>query len=121
MKHLLVTIIALIALTGCEPNELYPAGGAIPFSGGNSGTNTAPKNLAPMLQDPEGNLEDSGIEFVAANQDEAMSKCQKYATSISGSETIASCLGCRKRTKTTNKFICTMRTEVVPLAPKDRP
>ena len=120
MKHLLA-VFALIALTGCEPNELYPAGG-IPFTGGNSGSNTAPaQNLAPMLQDPEGNLEDSGIEFVAANQDEAMSKCQKYATSISGSETIVSCLGCRKRTKTTNKFICTMRTEVVPLAPKDRP
>jgi len=122
MKHLLA-VIAVITLTGCEPSELNPAGG-IPFSGSNSGSYTAPapaKNLAPMMQDPEGNLEDSGIEFIAANQDEAMSKCQRYAASISGSETIASCLGCRKRTKTTNKFICTMRTEVVPLAPKDRP
>jgi len=125
-----IMAIALTALTGCatEPGELSPAGGSLPFSGGNSGGNsgsyTAPapaKNLVPMMQDPEGNLEDSGIEFVAANETEALNKCQKQATSLSSADTIVSCLGCRKRTKTTNKFICTMRTEVVPLAPKDRP
>ena len=53
MKHLLVAI-ALVALTGCEPSELYPAGG-IPLSGGNSGSYTAPapaKNLAPIQASP---------------------------------------------------------------------
>lgn len=53
MKHLLA-VFALIALTGCEPSELYPAGG-IPFTGGNSGSYTAPapaKNLAPIEINP---------------------------------------------------------------------
>ena len=122
MKHLLM-VFALTALTGCEPSELNPAGG-IPFSGGNSGSYTAPapaKNLAPMMQDPQGNLEDSGIEFVAQNEPEALNKCQRQAASLSSADTIVSCLGCRRRTTTTNKFICTMRTEIVPLAPKDKP
>ena len=61
MKHLLVAntsraamLFALVALTGCEPSELYPAGG-IPLSGGNSGSYTAPapaKNLAPIQASP---------------------------------------------------------------------
>ena len=53
MKHLLA-VIAVITLTGCEPNELNPAGG-IPFSGSNSGSYTAPapaKNLAPIQASP---------------------------------------------------------------------
>lgn len=64
MKHLLVAI-SLTALTGCalEPGELNPAGG-IPFSGGNSGSYTAPapaKNLAPIQASPSPIQETHGV------------------------------------------------------------
>ena len=112
MKHLLAAIIALIALTGCEPNELYPAGG-IPFTGGNSGNNTAPaQNLAPMLQDPEGKLSDDSATIYAGSLDEALNKCQQTANNLSDQNTIVSCLGCKLMTSAkTGRYACTYRTE----------
>ena len=56
-KVLIMTIA--LTLTACENSELYPAGGAIPLSGGNSGGYSAPaqqpaQRLAPMpIEDPE--------------------------------------------------------------------
>lgn len=121
-------IVLMLSLTSCEPSEMYPVPlGAGAGSGGNAGSHSAPiqqpapvQSLAPlpMLQDPEGNLEDNGIEFVAQNETEAMNKCQQRAGTLSSADTIVSCLGCRRRTKTTNKFICTLRTETVPLPPR---
>jgi hypothetical protein len=122
MKYLLVLAFFLV---GCEPSEMYPAGAGAGVAGSSgSGSystpaKTVPTPPAPMLQDPEGNLQDSGIEFVAQNETEALNKCQQEAASLSSADTIVSCLGCRIRTKTTNKFICTMRTEVIQLPPRE--
>ena len=113
MKNLLV-VIALAALTGCEPSELNPVGG-IPFSGGNSGSYTAPapaKNLAPMMQDPEGKPSDDSATIYAKSLDEALNKCQQTANKLSDQNTIVSCLGCKLMTSAqTGRYACTYRTE----------
>ena len=80
-KQILIATIAIVALTGCEPSELYPAGG-IPFSGGNSGSYTAPapaQNLAPpIIDNPDESHED--FDYVwAESEDEATRKCQQLA------------------------------------------
>ena len=113
MKHLLVMIAFL--LVACEPNEMYPAGGAIPLSGGNSGSYTAPapaRNLAPMMQDPEGKLSDDSATIYAGSLDDALNKCQQTAKNLSDQNTIVSCLGCKLMTSAkTGRYACTYRTE----------
>ncbi|WP_448286420.1 hypothetical protein [Phormidesmis priestleyi] len=118
-------LVIAFLLAACEPSELRPVPVGV-GDGGNGGSYSAPAKSAPaqtplaplpMLQDPEGNLQDNGVEFVAQNETEALNKCQKQAVSLSSLDTIVSCLGCRRRTKTTNKFIRTLRTEIVPLPP----
>ncbi len=80
-----VAILAL-ALTSCEPNEMYPAGGAIPLGSGNSGGYSAPAQqpLAPAMQDPEkemermnGNQQTESV--VAGKYRDAEKKCQTLA------------------------------------------
>jgi hypothetical protein len=116
-----------VLLVGCEPSELHP----VPvFGGGSSGGSYSapaarPLPAAPpnqqMLQDPEGNLEDNGIEVVADNDTQARNQCEDIAASRSDPWTIVTCQGCRLRTKTTGKYICTLRTEIVPLPPGETP
>lgn len=65
----------------------------------------------PILQDPEENLEDNAIEVVATSGTQAQNRCDDLALRRSDSQTIVTCLGCRMRTKTTNKFVCTLRIE----------
>jgi hypothetical protein len=80
LSGILGIAIALVALTGCEPNELYPAGG-VPFSSGNSGgtstaPQTAPQNLAPIIDNPDESHED--FDYIwAESESEAIRKCQQ--------------------------------------------
>lgn len=114
IKIVIGAIFAIVALTGCEPNELYPAGG-IPFGGSNSGSYTAPapaQNLAPMLQDPEGKLSDDSATIYAESLDVALNKCQQTANNLSDQNTIVSCLGCKLMTSAkAGRYACTYRTE----------
>lgn len=85
MKHLLA-VFALIALTSCEPNELYPAGGALPFSGGNSGGNTAPapaQSIPPhaIIDNPDEASHQDWDYIWADSETEAIRKCQALAES----------------------------------------
>jgi hypothetical protein len=89
-------IAIIVALTGCEPSELNPAGG-IPFSGADSGGSqtapqTAPQNLAPMMQDPEAQTDDWEEDIFANSQSEADSICTQKAEnrSLSGGGAIHS-------------------------------
>ncbi len=68
----------------------------------------------PMLQDPEENLEDNAIEVRATSITQAENICADIAAQRSDVQTVVSCLGCRMRTKTTGKFICTLRIETRP-------
>lgn len=87
---------------------------AQPAPGYSNGQPLAPgADRMPMLQDPEGNLQDNGIEVKANSQQEAENLCQDIAASQSDPWTIVKCLGCRLRTMTTGKYICTLRTEIV--------
>jgi hypothetical protein len=107
-------------LVGCEPSELRP----VPvFGGGSSGGSYSapaarPLPVAPpnqhMLQDPEGNLQDNAIEVVADNSTQAHNTCEQIAANRSDATTIVRCQGCTKRTKTTGKYICTLRIETFP-------
>jgi hypothetical protein len=73
-----------------------------------------------MLQDPE-NFEDDAIEIMAENDAEAQHKGEQLATLRSDAQTIVKCLGCRRRTKTTGKYICTLRIESRPVPEGDNP
>lgn len=126
MKRLLIAALA-IALVGCEPSELRP----IPFpAAGGGGTAPPPARTQPgqpiapgadrMLQDPEGELSDGAIEVVASSVTQAENICADIAARRSDQTTIVQCLGCRKRTKTTGKYICTLRTETVILPPSEQ-
>ncbi|MBW4621192.1 MAG: hypothetical protein KME17_17770 [Cyanosarcina radialis HA8281-LM2] len=66
-----------------------------------------------MLQDPD-NFEDDAIEITANNDAEAQRKGERLADLRSDAQTIVKCLGCRRRTKTTGKYICTLRIEMRP-------
>jgi hypothetical protein len=63
-----------------------------------------------MLQDPE-NFEDDAIEVTAQDEAEALRKGERIAALRSDAQTIVTCLGCRKRTKTTGRYVCTLRIE----------
>jgi hypothetical protein len=66
-----------------------------------------------MLQNQDGQIEDQGIEVKAKNKTEAENLCQQIANQRSDEWTVVTCLGCRMLTKTTGKFICTLRIETV--------
>jgi hypothetical protein len=70
-------------------------------------------NQMPMMQDEEGQFEDQGIEVKASNKTEAENVCKDIANYRSDEWTVVTCLGCRMLTKTTGKFICTLRIETV--------
>jgi hypothetical protein len=111
-----LAILALL-LAGCEPSELRFAPIA-PIGGGGSSApapaRPAATPLAPgahrMMQDPEAQ-EDSGIQVIASSTTQANNRCEEIARNLSDRQTIVTCLGCRQRTKTNNKYICTIRTE----------
>ncbi len=119
MKQLL--LIGLFLLTSCEKNEFTVPAPAFPNGGGYSvPSRSAPQpapmappatNQHPMIQDPEGNLEDIGIEVKAESEAHARTQCENQAKMRSDNYTIATCLGCKKRTKTTGKYMCTIRIE----------
>lgn len=116
MKQLL--LIGLFLLTSCEKNEFTVPAPAFPNGGGGYSvpSRSAPMappvpNHYPMIQDPEGNLEDIGIEVKAESEAHARTQCENQAKMRSDNYTIATCLGCKKRTKTTGKYMCTIRIE----------
>ena len=63
-----------------------------------------------MLQDPE-NFEEITIEVKASSEKQAVSIAENIALQNSESETIVVCIGCKRRTKTTGKFLCILRIE----------
>lgn len=67
-----------------------------------------------MLQDPE-NFEDDAIEITAKDDTEARRKGERIAALRSDAQTIVKCLGCRRRTRTTGKYVCTLRIETRPV------
>lgn len=86
MKSKIAIATLALLLTACEPNEMYPAGGAIPFSGEGSSApaqQAAPvQRLAPMpmLNDPEKEEWITDEEVVLAdNLSEAQRKCRELA------------------------------------------
>ena len=64
-----------------------------------------------MLQDPE-NVYDESITVYADSEAQARVKCEKVAQEHSKGA-IVICLGCIKMTKTTGRYICTIRIEPV--------
>ena len=73
-----------------------------------------------MLQDPD-QFEDDAIEVTAQNEAEALRKGEQIAALRSDAQTIVKCLGCRRRTRTTGKYICTLRIESRPAPEGDTP
>jgi hypothetical protein len=103
--------IVIIALTGCEPNEMYPSGG-IPLSGSNSGSYTAPaRNLAPMMQDPEAETVESGDYVWANSESEAWQKCQKEADRMTEQGGSLVTVKSVKSNKKGTKWFCTFNGE----------
>lgn len=125
-RSLLVVSLLLLPLIGCSsegekfgplPSDIAPL-----FGGGGGSTAPAPApaqvpatGAAKMLQNPEGQLEQGAIEVVASNATEAMNRCLDAVAPLNDAQTIVTCLGCRMRTLTTGKYICTTQTEYVPL------
>ena len=115
MKQLLV--IGLVLLVSCEKNEFTVPVPAIPSGGGYSApsrpvqTPMAPPatHQHPMMQDPE-NVFDENITVYADSATQAQRKCENVAQSRSQGA-IAQCLGCRRMTKTTGRYSCTIRIE----------
>jgi hypothetical protein len=64
-----------------------------------------------MLQDPE-NVYDESITVYAESEAQARAKCEKAAQKRSKGA-IVTCLGCIKITKTTGRYVCTIRIEPV--------
>lgn len=122
MKRLLsvafAAVLPLLTMEECSRPITIPVpagGGYAPSQPSYQGQPLAPgADRMPMLQDPEENLEDNAIEVVATSATQAQNRCNDIALQRSDSQTIVSCLGCRMRTKTTNKFICTLRIETRP-------
>jgi hypothetical protein len=122
MKRLLsVAIAALLPLFAMEecnrPMVPVPVGGGgyAPSQPSYQAPPIAPgADRMPMLQDPEENLEDNAIEVIATSATQAQNRCEDIAAQRSDSQTIVTCLGCRMRTKTTDKHICTLRIEARP-------
>ncbi len=71
-----------------------------------------------MLQDPE-YFEDDAIEVAAQDEAEAQRKGERIAALRSDAQTLVKCLGCRKRTRATGKYICTLRIESRPVLGED--
>lgn len=71
-----------------------------------------------MLQDPD-QFEDDAIEVTAQDEAEAQRKGERIAALRSDAQTIVKCLGCRRRTRTTGKYICTLRIESRPMPEGD--
>lgn len=115
-NRLVIVALSIVALTGCEPSELYPVP-AVPIGGGNGGYTApakpiSPANQVPMLQDPEGNLSDESATIYAKSLDAALIECQKTANSLSDQQTIVTCLGCKLMTSAkSGRYSCTYRTE----------
>jgi hypothetical protein len=125
-KPKLLAALLTLTLVACAPesSEFYPVGvggGAI-TGGATSGSAPArpipaktpltPTKPLPMLQDPEGNLEDQSITIYAVSHDEALGKCQQEAKSRSDQNTIVTCLGCKLMTSPkTGRYACTLRIE----------
>jgi hypothetical protein len=124
MKYLLALAFFLV---GCEPSEMYPAGAGAGIAGsGSRGYRTSsqpastPLAPLPMLQDPEGKLEDWTEEIsIPFNKDheimrnQAENECRKQ---IQG-DPLTQLMGVYQRTKTPNqsnnvKWICQFRSEV---------
>lgn len=108
-----------------KPNQRFLAGLLACTLTGNCGIPSGCQTQEPevrhqphkMLQDPEENIQDNAIEVVAENDTQAQNKCEQIAAQRSDQATIVQCLGCRKRTKTTGKYICTLRIESRPVSP----
>jgi hypothetical protein len=64
-----------------------------------------------MLQDPD-NVYDESITVYADSEAQARAKCERVAQERSKGAIVA-CLGCVKMTKTTGRYICTLRIEPV--------
>lgn len=73
-----------------------------------------------MLQDPE-NYEDDAIKVTAQDDAEAQQKGERIAALRSDAQMIVVCLGCRKRTRATGKYICKLRIEFCPGPEGDNP
>ena len=63
-----------------------------------------------MLQDPD-RFEEDAIEVVAQSEAEAQRKGERLAELRSDADTIVICVGCIRRTRTTGKYVCTLRIE----------
>jgi len=113
-----LVLLPLFAMEECNrPMVPVPVGGGgyAPSQPSYQASPIAPgADRMPMLQDPEANLEDNAIEVIATSGTQAQNRCEDIAAQRSDSQTIVSCVGCRMRTKTTNKFICTLRIETRP-------
>jgi hypothetical protein len=127
MKQLPLLLPALLTLSlaACVPTgegewRLLPVGGgeAPPAQSSQPSKPIAP-GADRMLQDPEEDIRDDGVEVVADTQQKAENKCQRIAQNLSGQDAVVTCLGCRPRTKTTGKFICTLRTESRSVPPRE--
>jgi hypothetical protein len=109
-------MLPLFTMEECDRQMLpIPAGGGSAPSQPMQQQPIAPgADRMPMLQDPEENLEDNAIEVRATSITQAENICADIAAQRSDVQTVVSCLGCRMRTKTTGKFICTLRIETRP-------
>ena len=67
-----------------------------------------------MLQNPD-QSEDDAIEVVATDEAEARRKGEQIAALRSDEQTIVQCIGCVRRTRTTGKYVCTLRIEFRPM------
>jgi hypothetical protein len=61
-----------------------------------------------MLQDPD-RFEEDAIEVVAQSEAEAQRKGERLAELRSDAQTVVICIGCIRRTRTTGKYVCTLR------------
>jgi hypothetical protein len=66
-----------------------------------------------MLQDPE-NIEDISIVVYADSEEQARAIAEKRARLLADADknTIIGCIGCKRITETTGRYVCTLRLEV---------
>jgi hypothetical protein len=79
-------------------------------AGAGVGAGAAGAVVDQMLQDPEDNISDSGLDVTADSAAAARRKCEDTATARSVGGAIVTCLGCNRRTRS-GKWMCTLRTE----------
>jgi hypothetical protein len=117
MRHLRIAIALAWLLAGC--NDFSPdrqPGFTLPELGEMlRPTHTAPNvpatGASKIMQDPSAEGTEDGIEVRAGNITEANSRCQEQADRLTNRSAVVTCLGCRVRTLTTDKYICTLKTE----------